>query len=265
MQQMQAQAQAHAQQNEAGGYMARMGAQGGVATASNSPPAGGGLAGGVVGGLTKKFGAVGAIIGGLVVGAVALGGVLLKDTLKDRFLPEKGYVKWSTIGTESSAADGDKLMLGVKSAAQRWNKDAVWWSTNLQAVRADGTVDIGQGAQVQYISPTKVASAAASVRKDSIKKFKFSDKGADYRDVWGAQKPWTGVTPPELPACGIKQLMSEVVKTTSLPQGKTVRVSYSPKWEYASPVDEQAWEVTSEALKLRAWYSMASCKLLLRK
>jgi hypothetical protein len=250
MQQMQAQAMANAQNNPAMGVMNKMGMGG----AGAGP-------GGVMGGLTKKFGIVGAVVGALVIAALGIGLTMLKS----RFMPEKGWIKWSQIGADFAKADGDKMIFGVKATAVKWNRDAAFWSVNFQAVRADGTVDCEKGAEVQYFSPSKVASAAQSIRKDSIKKFHFSTKGANFKDMWGASKPWKDVVAPDVPACGMKQLMAEVTKTTPLPAGKTVRVSYSPKWEYASPVEEQAWQVSSDSPKLQAWYSMANCKLLLSK
>ncbi|MFO0569051.1 MAG: hypothetical protein U0263_25555 [Polyangiaceae bacterium] len=51
-------------------------------------------------------------------------------------------------------------MSNVTSLAQKWKKDAVFWSVNYQAVRADGTVLVDKGAVVEFISPSKVSSAS---------------------------------------------------------------------------------------------------------
>jgi len=211
--------------------------------------------GGLQGRLLRKFGVGGGIVGAVLVAAIAFGGY----TLKNRFMPQKGLVRWSTMGLDADKADGDLMITAVSPAAKKWSKDAVWWAANYQAVRNDGTVDWEKGAMVQYVSPKRLKSYLPKQRDNSMKKFRFGPKGADYKDVWGVKKTVKGeIIAPFAPTCTIKQLAG-VLKGKGLADGKTVRISYDPKWERA--VAGQNWHVSGDDPKMEAWYSMKDCSL----
>ena len=166
----------------------------------------------------------------------------------------KGKASYSSIGVDAKAPDADLLMSNVTSLAQKWKKDAVFWSVNYQAVRADGTVLVDKGAVVEFISPSKVSSASKKVREDSIKRFTFGSSGVDYSKQWDATNQWKNVSAPALPGCSIKKLLASLA-SKGLSGSKTVRVTYDPQFQRG----EQAWRVIGEDPKMDAWFSMATC------
>lgn len=196
-----------------------------------------------------------AIGGGLVVVLLAGGGIAF-SVLKKRFIAPKGKMTYSAAGLKSSDnPDGDVMMTGVAANAKKWKKDAYWWSTNYQAVRNDGTVDVSKGAQVMYISPSRVSSPAKTVRKDSIRKYVFTSSFVDHSRIWNATNQWKGVAPPAMPTCTIKQLAKNLEKE-GLTKGKTVRISFDPQFDWGT---EQVWHVRGEDPKIDQRYSFKDC------
>src|SRR5688572_4933168 len=131
-----------------------------------------------LGGAGAKF----KIIGGVVLAIVlAVGGFILKS----KFTTPKGMLSYGALGLTKGKPDADAAYLAVAKPATKWKKDAIFWSVNFQAVRADGTVDVSKGAQVVYVSPNAAGSHAKSVRSDSMKKYSFSSSGISHKDRWG--------------------------------------------------------------------------------
>lgn len=196
---------------------------------------------------------IGGVFGALVIGALSIGGWWAKTYFFGG--GGKGKVGWGQLKMDSSKPDGDLMMTSISGAATKWKKDAIWWSTNYQAVRADGTVDVTKGAQVEYISPSKVSSASKKVREDSIKKFVFSKTGVDFSKKWNATNQWKNVTPPAQPTCTIKQLAQKLAAEKGLTGEKTVRISYDPQFQRGT----QAWRVIGKDPAIDAEFSMTDC------
>ena len=123
------------------------------------------------------------------------------------------------------------------------------------AVRNDGTVDVSKGAQVMYVSPSKVSSPSKTVRKDSIRKYVFTSSFVDHSRKWNATNQWKGVEAPALPTCTIKQLAKNLEKE-GLTAGKTVRISFDPSFDWGA---EQVWHVRGEDPKIDQSYSFKDC------
>ncbi|MCA9647571.1 MAG: hypothetical protein KC492_43075 [Myxococcales bacterium] len=209
----------------------------------NMPAMGGG------GGKLKFIG------GGILAVLIAVGGIGF-TVLKNKFIAPKGKMTYSSAGLKSSdKPDGDVMMTGVAANAKKWKKDAFWWSTNYQAVRNDGTVDVSKGAQVMYVSPSKVSSPSKTVRKDSIRKYVFTSSFVDHSRKWNATNQWKGVEAPALPTCTIKQLAKNLEKE-GLTAGKTVRISFDPSFDWGA---EQVWHVRGEDPKIDQSYSFKDC------
>ena len=155
-------------------------------------------------------------------------------------------------GCDKKKPDGDKLITALATPAKKWKKDAIWWSANFQAVDAEGRVDVSKGAEVVYISENGVQSHAKSIRKDSIKKYGAGSAGVRHSDLWGATDPWEGVEKHPEPQCKIKDVMAIVGK--QLPAGKTVRVTFDPKF-----ADYYAWRVLSDNPKIDTLYAFSDC------
>ncbi|MBK7585914.1 MAG: hypothetical protein IPI67_37725 [Myxococcales bacterium] len=198
----------------------------------------------------KIFGAFG---GALALGVLSIGGWYVKS----HFLGGggKGKAGYGAIGIDPKAADGDKMITSIGGYATKWKKDAVWWSVNYQAVRADGTVVLGEGAQVEYVSPSKVQSASKKVREDSIKKFSFGPSGVDFSKQWDATNQWKNVIPPVTPACSIKRVVGALA-AKGLTGTKTVRVTFDPQFQN---VNVPTWHVIGKDPQIDAYYSMADC------
>lgn len=194
------------------------------------------------------------IIGGVVAAiAIAVGGFVLKGKLGRT---ARGNLSYRQVGLDPHRPDADKMISAVAPTAHRWRRDAVWWAINLQAVHADGTVEVGRGAVVTYISPYRVKSLSKKVRRDSIKKYSFGQAGIRTRGVWGARKAWKNVVPPAAPACSIKQLTSGL-SDRGLTGDKTVRVSFDP--QFAGPAQVDSWHVIGKDPKIDAYFSMVDC------
>ncbi len=198
-----------------------------------------------------KFGILGVVLV-VILGSV---GFAIWKMKKKGNATAKGNLSYSSLGLDMKNADPDAMITAVAAQATKWRKDAVWWSINLQAVNADGTVDLSNGgAQVEYISVAGVQDENDKAREDSVKEFVFGPSGVDYSRIVGATEPWTGVTAgPTVGACQIK----DVIKLLALPAGKTVRVTFDP--QFAS---HEAWHVLGEDPKLDAHYAMADCAVI---
>lgn len=196
------------------------------------------------------------IFGGALVAVVLAGGGIGFSLFKDRFIPQKGKATYSALGLDVKKADADAMITAVGSHATKWKKDAHWWSVNYQAVRADGTVDVGKGAVVEYISPSGVTKKSKKAREDSIKKFVFNTSNVDYTQKWNAMNEWKNVSEPEAPGCSIEELMKKVAKEAKMGDDDTVRVSFDPQFDWR---DQQLWHVRGESPKIDARYSMKDC------
>ena len=198
------------------------------------------------------------IIGVVVIGVVlTVVGVIVK-TQMGKNKTEKGNLSYSSLSMDPKKVDPDAMITAVGDAARKWKKDAIWWSINLQKVKADGTVDVtGGGAQVVYISQDDVQSKVKKTRDDSVKKFNFGPAGVDHKQVWGATDPWEGVSAHETPQCSIKQVIELLKKDHGLADGKAVRVTFDPQFAKA-----YAWRVIGEDPKLDLSFSWADCAIV---
>lgn len=206
--------------------------------------------GGGGGGMMKMVGAAG---GAILLAVVAIGGWWAKSY----FLGGggKGKMGYGSLSIDPKKADGDAMITSVSGLATKWQKDAIWWSVNYQAVKADGTVVLDKGAVVEYVSPSKVQSASTSVRKDSIKKFQFGPSAVDYSQQWDATNQWKNVIPPPPPKCNMKQIAAALA-SKGLTGDKTVRITFDPQFQN---VNVPTWHVIGSDPKIDAYYSMADC------
>lgn len=204
---------------------------------------------GGAGGGVSKF----KVIGGVVLAIVlAIGGVIFKMKFGTT---AKGNISYSSLGVDRKHPDADALIAALEKPATKWKRDAMWYSANFLAVDADGKIDYSKGAEIVYISENGVQSASKSTRKDSIKKYKPGSAGVNGKDLWGATDAWTGVERHPEPKCKIKDVMAIVGKT--LPKGKTVRVTFDPKF-----ADYYAWRVISSDPKIDTQYSFDDCSVI---
>ncbi len=204
--------------------------------------------GGGAGGVSKFK-----IIGGVVlVIALSIAGVIFKMKFGTT---AKGNVSYSSLGVDHKKPDGDKLIASLATPAKKWKRDAIWWSANYQSVDAEGRVDVSKGAKVVYISTGAVSSHAKSVRKDSIKKYQAGPAGVNGKALWGATEPWDGIEKHPEPTCKIKDVMAIVGK--QLPAGKTVRITFDPKF-----ADYYAWRVINDDLKIDTLYAFSDCSVI---
>lgn len=194
----------------------------------------------------KIFGTLALVI------ALAIGGVIVKMKLGTT---AKGNLSYASLGVDAKKPDGDKLIAALAAPAKKWKRDAIWWSANFQAVDAEGRVDVSKGAEIVYISEGAVQSHAKSVRKDSIKKFGAGMAGVSHKQLWGATDPWEGIERHPVAQCTIKDVMALVGPT--LPAGKTVRVTFDPRF-----ADFYAWRVMSDELKLDTLYAFSDCAVI---
>jgi hypothetical protein len=202
-----------------------------------------------------RGGGKGRLFAGIGVVILAVAGSVGYSTFKSKFGPVgKDKARYSAVKLEVEKADGDKMISNVKELATKWRGDAIWWSVNYQAVRADGTVDVEKGAEVEYISPSKVTNASKKGREDSIKKFSFGPSLIDYSARWDAINKWT-VYEPEMPKCSIKDLVKKLADK-GLKGSKTVRITFDPSHDWG---DVQAWRVIGEDPKMDTHFSMVDC------
>ncbi|NUP11055.1 MAG: hypothetical protein HOW73_33840 [Polyangiaceae bacterium] len=196
----------------------------------------------------------------LMIGAVVVigAGSVAFMTLKNKYLGtgKKDTASYVSLGLNADRPDGDAMITSVADRATKWKKDAYFWSVNYQAVRSDGTVDVEKGAEVQYISPSRVVKKSKKDREDSIRKFAYSQNGADYSKQWDAINEWKNVEKPEAPECTIKDLTGKLQKD-GLTGDKTVRISFDPQFDWKS---EQLWHVIGTDPQIDARYSMKTCE-----
>lgn len=194
------------------------------------------------------------IIGGVVLAiALAVGGFILKS----KFTTPKGMLSYSSLGLAKGKPDADAMYTSVAKPASKWKKDAMFWSLNYQAVRADGTVDVSKGAEVVYVSPSASGSHAKSVRNDSIKKYGFSSAGVNHKNKWGFTDVVEGIEAHPEPKCKVKDVVALLAKDGGLTGGKTVRITFDPKF-----ADYYAWRVIGSDPKIDALYSWEDCSII---
>jgi ribosomal protein L37E len=202
------------------------------------------------GGGAGKVKMIGSVVG---VGVLAVVGSIVGIKMKGT-KAKKGMLSYSAISMDAKKIDADKMIGAVESTAKTWKKDAAFWSINLQAVHADGTVDAsGGGAQVEYVSPSGVTNPSKKLREDSIKKFSFGPSGVDYSDIWGASDKWELDGTPPTPHCGIKNVTKQLA-SKGLTGDKTVRITFDPQF-----ADSWSWHVLGEDPKIDAYFSMEDC------
>jgi hypothetical protein len=188
------------------------------------------------------------IIGGVILMiALAVGGVFLKKAKTP-----KGMISYSSVGL-SGKPDADAAYMNLVKDATKWKKDAVLWSVNFQAVRADGTVDVGKGAEVVYVSPNASASHAQSVRSDSVRKYGLTASGVK-PSRYGWNDVYEGIEAHPEPQCKIKDVVALLGKQ-GLTGNKTVRITFDPKF-----ADFYAWRVIGSDPKIDALFGWSDCQ-----
>jgi hypothetical protein len=190
------------------------------------------------------------VIGGVVLLIVlGVGGMIVKS----KFMTPKGMLSYSRLGVDKGKPDPDRLMTALAAPAKKWRTDAIFWSLNYQAVRADGTVDVSKGAQVVYISPSASASYSKSQRANSVKKYSAVGNGISHKGRWGWNEPLKDLEAHPAPKCTIKDVVA-LLNKQGLTTGKTVRITFDPKF-----ADFYAWRVIGEDPKLDALFSWEDC------
>lgn len=190
------------------------------------------------------------LIGGIVlVIALGVGGMIAKN----KFVTPKGMIGYGALGLEKGKPDPDRLMTSLAAPAKKWRSDAIFWSLNYQAVRADGTVDVSKGAEVVYVSPSASASYTKRQRANSVKKFSASARGVNQKGSWGWNDPVKDLEAHPTPKCSIKDVVALLGKQ-GLTAGKTVRITFDPKF-----ADFYAWRVLGDDPKLDALFSWDDC------
>lgn len=141
-----------------------------------------------------------------------------------------GRASLSSVGIDKTKADPDRMISSAQSYAKKWKSDAAFWSINILALRADGTVDLSNSnVVVEYYSPSSVASASKTVRDDSIKKFNFVDGNMLYGDKWGVTKRYDPApSPTKIPTCTAKLLAAKLLALGILKPGGTVHAQIDP-------------------------------------
>lgn len=181
----------------------------------------------------------------LVIGSVAFA------SLKAFVFKKPGTASAKDIGIDPKGADPAKMIEGTRALAKKWRSDAEFYSINVNGMKADGTVDLKDGGTVTitFYSRSGVTSSNAKARKDSVKKFVFNDDRIDYTAIWGATKPWKGITPTPTPSCTGKKL-AKALKDDDVSVGKDAVVSIDPKWGFA-------WHVVAGSDN--KWYDLEDC------
>ncbi len=201
------------------------------------------------GGGVSKFKIIGGVV---VVIALAIGGVIFKMKFGST---AKGNISYASLGVDRNKPDADALIAALATPATKWKRDAIWWSANFQAVDAEGRVDVSKGAEVMYISENGVQSASKVVRRDTIKKYNPGAAGVSHKQRWDATNQWEGVGTHAEAKCKVKDVMAIVGKT--LPKGKTVRVTFDPKF-----AQFYAWRVMSSDPKIDTLYAFEDCSII---
>jgi hypothetical protein len=181
----------------------------------------------------SKLKAIGGAVLGIVV-AVGYGGLRIFG--KRGIGANKGTESISALGIDPKKGDPDKMIAGAAAYAKKWKSDAQFWSVNIAALGADGTIDLtDKNVVVEYFSPSGVSSPVQSAREDSIKKFNFIGENMQYADQWGVKKQITPAPKgPGTPGCTVKMLAAALVKSGALKQGQTLQVSIDPMFSETS-------------------------------
>jgi hypothetical protein len=188
------------------------------------------------------------IIGGVILTiALAVGAVIFKKTKTP-----KGMISYSSVGL-SGKPDADAAYMNLVKDATKWKKDAILWSVNFQAVRADGTIDVGKGAEVVYVSPNASASHAQSVRSDSVRKYGLTASGVK-PSQYGWNDVYEGIEAHPEPQCKIKDVVA-LLQKQGLTGDKTVRITFDPKF-----ADFYAWRVIGSDPKIDALFGWSDCQ-----
>lgn len=194
------------------------------------------------------------IIGGIVLAiGLAVGGFILKS----KFTTPKGMLSYGSLGLTKGKPDADAAYASLAKPASKWKKDAIFWSLNYQAVRADGTVDVSKGAEIVFVSPSASGSHAKSVRSDSIKKYGLTAAGVNHKNKWGFTDVVEGIEAHPEPKCKVKDVVALLVKDGTLSGSKTVRITFDPKF-----ADYYAWRVIGSDPKIDALYGWDDCALI---
>jgi hypothetical protein len=236
-----------------GGYGAPPGAPG----MPGAPPAPGGygapmqppmqMRGVSAGGGGNTLKAVG---GGILAVVVALGYGALR--FGKSFLPKPGIETLANLGIDKKKGDPDKMIAGAAAYAKKWKSDAGFWSVNIGALSADGTIDLtSSNVTVEYFSPSAVSSPLQTIRDDSIKKFNFIEDNMQYKDVWGVKKQYSPPPrPTPIPGCTAKMLAAVLVKAGSLKSGATIQATIDPQFS-------DSWIVQTPTIPTK--YDIATC------
>jgi hypothetical protein len=200
------------------------------------------------GGAGSKLKAIG---GGVLAVVVALGYGALR--IGKGFMPKPGIETLASLGIDKKKGDPDKMIASAASHAKKWKSDAGFWSVNISALGADGTIDLtDKNVVVEYFSPSAVSSPISSVRDDSIKKFNFIGDDVQFKDVWGVRKqntPAPSATP--IPKCTAKMLAAKLVSLGLLKTGATVQASIDPVFS------SDAWIVQTPSKPMN--FDIATC------
>jgi hypothetical protein len=198
-----------------------------------------------------------ATIGGgvlAVIAAIAVGGFKTfgRNLLKGGST-NAGTQTLASIGVDQKKGDPDKMIAAAAAYAKKWKSDAAFWSVNIAALGADGTIDLtDKNVVVEYFSPSGVSSALQTVRDDSIKKFNFIGENMQYADQWGVKKQYTPPPKgPPIPGCTAKMLAAALVKQGVLKAGQTLQASIDPMFS------ETSWIVQAPGKPLH--FDTATC------
>jgi hypothetical protein len=209
-----------------------------AAAAPGAPPAAGygtpaPAFGGVSAGGPSKLKAIGGVVVA-VIAAIGYGG--LKMFGRSVVKGGTGTESLSSLGIDPKKGDVDKMIAGASAYAKKWKSDAAFWSVNVAALNADGTIDLtDKNVVVEYFSPSAVSSPLQTVRDDSIKKFNFIGDNMQYGDIWGVRKQYS--PPPKGPSiagCTVKMLAQTLVKQGILKAGSPLQVSIDPVFSETS-------------------------------
>jgi hypothetical protein len=199
------------------------------------------------GGVPKGAAVGGAVL--LVIGGIAAAGV------KSYLIKSQGMASAKDVGVDPKKADVVQMIEGTKPLARKWRSDAEFYSINVNGWKSDGTVDLTDGGTVTvtYYSPSRVKSASAKGREDSIKKFVFNGSDVNYKSLWKATNPWKGVDPTPVPKCTAKKLAAQL-KDDDVDLAKDAILAIDPTWG-------QAWHVISGS-KVNRWFDLGDCSEL---
>lgn len=192
------------------------------------------------------------VIGGAILAVVAaVGGFLVKRSLTT---PE-GMIGYAALGVDTGKPDADALYASLAGTATKWRSDAMFWSLNYQAVRADATVDTAKGAEIVYVSPYASESTSKKTRSDSLRKYAATASGVR-PNQYGWNEPVKDLAPHPAPACSIKDVVAVLAKQ-GLTGDKTVRITFDPRF-----ADFYAWHVIGTDPQVDALYSWDDCSLV---